>query len=343
MIVDWLIREPDTTIDGILYMHNITQWHLLKKVKFLRPEHICQWAPGACIVTTNWPPDDTWKPEEKLPAYPGEALKEFTSNIMPFDFTTTSAWEIISKLKHLKAPTVLTARKLAKYLSKFSANGLHDSGPLTIILLGQTGSGKSSFIRTVKNMADGTQEHPIVGKDLSPETIDVNEFMIKDPDDDRDSVRLVDTPGFNGNVKDSEQLRKIREWLKKGPTSKIHGILYLHEITQIREIGSSVRPKDIPQPPGIFLVTTKWDDEINGSREEKEAREIGLQENLGFKKGSMRRFENTYESAWTILDDVRISPATVTQYDLAMKMKKLVGPENWSSQFIEMLAGFFGF
>ncbi|KAF8183989.1 hypothetical protein BJ912DRAFT_541389 [Pholiota molesta] len=129
-----------------------------------------------------------------------------------------------------------------------------DSGHPVIILLGETGAGKSTFISIA---GPDLTAQPEIGHSLISCTSTVQEYQVGIPYAPGKYVRFVDTPGFNDSDcnGDGEKLSKIIEWLKKEPQTKIIGIIFLHGIDQDRLVRDStvVSPKDIPTPPGVLL------------------------------------------------------------------------------------------
>lgn len=88
------------------------------------------------------------------------------------------------------------------------------------------------------------------------------------------------------------------------PKTKLVGILFLFEITQPRAANNRdmMNPTHITTPPGVFVVTTKWSDSTEQShfvtREEQLRRIFNLQ------SSAMKRFWNTSESAWGVINEV---------------------------------------
>ncbi|KAF9480180.1 hypothetical protein BDN70DRAFT_641512 [Pholiota conissans] len=207
------------------------------------------------------------------------------------------------------------------------ANTAAKEPSLTIILVGITGSGKSKFIRIADGIPDDLDVAPRVGHDLRSQTAEVEEFTVTYRSQAATkSVRLVDTPGFDdsNNVGDDFSVKKIVKWLKEDPDSKIHGFLYLHEITDCR-IREDVKPDTIPQPPGTLVVTTKWSNISTGTMEEHQKavnRFEELQTKRGFQSAaSVHRFDETKESAWDIINAVQVSLAPKTRKDLAADLE----------------------
>lgn len=63
------------------------------------------------------------------------------------------------------------------------------------------------------------------------------------------TVWLVDTPGFDdAHLSDTDVLREIATWLSNSykDTAKLHGIIYLHRITDNKLGGSAMRNLHVP-------------------------------------------------------------------------------------------------
>ncbi|KAL2379682.1 hypothetical protein RJ035_007051 [Blastomyces gilchristii] len=110
-------------------------------------------------------------------------------------------------------------------------------GDLVILMMGHTGSLKSSFISL---FADG-QSAPI-GHSLTgcTDNIEIYPYQI----DQKTRVILVDTPGFNkANRSDTTTLSSIANFLclLYSNNIKLAGIIYLHDITSRRMDGPALR------------------------------------------------------------------------------------------------------
>ena len=103
------------------------------------------------------------------------------------------------------------------------------------------------------------------------------------------SVYLIDTPGFDDtNRSDTEVLKEIAVWLTASYSMsiKLHGIIHLHRITDLRMQGSAKRNLFLFKKlcgnealKNVILATTMWEmvDEEDGH-----AREIELQDTPEF-------------------------------------------------------------
>ncbi|KAH7925403.1 hypothetical protein BV22DRAFT_440452 [Leucogyrophana mollusca] len=187
---------------------------------------------------------------------------------------------------------------------------LRDGRPNDIIIpiMGPTGVGKSSFINTA---AGGN--FTTVGHDLKSCTAEIIHAIVPYPADPSRRVVFVDTPGFDDTyTPDSEILRRIAVWLARSYSDdmKLAGVIYLHEISQARMLGTSRKNlamfnklcgKDALH--NIILATTKWGDieEEDGQCREEQLRGTFWKDMVS---GGSRvtRFEDTRASAWDIVN-----------------------------------------
>lgn len=187
-------------------------------------------------------------------------------------------------LKHLntRASAIELLDVIARWASKqeeiqsqreiqdMDRTGMRD---IIIALVGQTGTGKSSFI---DNVTGNTSEG--VGHDLTRCT---NEIKVTKCAIDGFNVMLVDTPGFNDtkNLSELEVLEMISNWLNTYETRPIlSAILYFHRISDNRVSSSSGTPTNNLRilktlcgknvMTRISLVTTMWDKVENKIGEE---------------------------------------------------------------------------
>jgi len=107
-----------------------------------------------------------------------------------------------------------------------------------------------------------------VGHDLQSHTAYVQHFTFIHPDFPNRRIVVLDTPGFDDTeVDDREILRRIAVWLARSydANMKLAGVIYLHEITQPRMLGTTRKNLDMftklcgqDAIKNVILVTTKW-------------------------------------------------------------------------------------
>ncbi|KAH7925415.1 hypothetical protein BV22DRAFT_441018 [Leucogyrophana mollusca] len=179
---------------------------------------------------------------------------------------------------------------------------------IIIPIMGPTGVGKSTFINNAAG-ADATT----VGHGLESCTAAIQHVIVPYPDDPTRRVVFVDTPGFDDTyLDDSEILRQIAVWLARSYSDKMKlaGVIYLHEISQARMLGTSRKNLGMfnklignDATRNVILATTKWGDveEEVGSRREEQLSATFWKEMV--EHGSrIAQFLNTRESAWNIVD-----------------------------------------
>ncbi|KAK0726142.1 P-loop containing nucleoside triphosphate hydrolase protein [Lasiosphaeris hirsuta] len=138
--------------------------------------------------------------------------------------------------------------------------------PGVVLLMGMTGAGKSTFVSHLKTLENQVQ----IGHGLESKTADLAVYEACAPKTPNQRVLLADTPGFNDTVRsDTDVLQSIitplYELQKKN--HPIHGIIYLHNITNPRLAGTALRMlKMLQQFCGkvnynrIVFATTMWED-----------------------------------------------------------------------------------
>ncbi|KAG8757890.1 hypothetical protein FRC14_001240 [Serendipita sp. 396] len=177
-----------------------------------------------------------------------------------------------------------------------------------ILLLGETGVGKSTFINAI-----GEGECALVGDSLLPCTDAIEAFGVTGFGS---SVVLVDTPGF-GSREDSQIFYEIISWLAT-ENIKLWGIICLLRITDnritntylstFRTVGCMVGKDAVAN---VVVATTMWDDP-NGtnarySQREEELRSIYLKVNTFERLGKVQNSDFA-TSAWNIIDNVLKQP-----------------------------------
>jgi len=182
---------------------------------------------------------------------------------------------------------------------------------IVVAIMGPTGSGKSRIVDILTGRSDKG-----AGSGLESHTSEASAVRIKNHSVYKDRIVLLDTPGFDDTRKtDLEILQIIAQWLMDA--YKLHvtlaGVLYLHRITDNRMAGAPHRNLQMfgslcgdKAARGVVLVTTMWDK--LKSKEVGEAREEDLKTNFWApmiaNDASIRRFENTPESALAIIDNL---------------------------------------
>jgi len=184
---------------------------------------------------------------------------------------------------------------------------------LAVLLLGLTGSGKSTFISLL------AEENIDIGHGLTSDTAEIrcyNSFVLDQ------KVILIDTPGFDDtNKSDFDILSDISVFLGtlyRSPM-RLVGIIYLQRITDIRMSGSSLKSIGMVERlcglkacPGITIATTMWANlqMAEGGFEEGAARERQLIQNTTFfgslvnNGAKFRRHVGTKETAKSIVSEL---------------------------------------
>jgi hypothetical protein len=181
-------------------------------------------------------------------------------------------------------------------------------GDVFIAVLGQTGAGKSTFISKC------SEKEVSIGHNLQACTQEVGVFLCKDRDR---SIYLVDTPGFDDTDRsDTEVLREIASWLTASYSNsiKLHGIIYLHRITDPRMQGSGMRNLHMFKKlcgdknlSNVIMATCQWERvlEADGIERERQLKETPHFWGYMIDRGSqMHRHYNTRESALRLIDSL---------------------------------------
>ncbi|KZP32005.1 hypothetical protein FIBSPDRAFT_1037121 [Athelia psychrophila] len=178
-----------------------------------------------------------------------------------------------------------------------------------VVLMGPTGSGKSTFIE----YATGQSDSPI-GHSLEAQTDRSRAVRCMHPRDGG-SVILVDTPGLDNPYKtDIEVVIEIADFLQKLCKQKVHisTIIYLHRVSDKRMTGEDPL-KNLKMltsmcgqatMPRIALSTTMWSEvrPETGARQEQALARYWTE--LSSKECHLERFGDSVESAWAIIGNM---------------------------------------
>ncbi|KAG6811107.1 hypothetical protein H0H92_008954 [Tricholoma furcatifolium] len=242
--------------------------------------------------------------------------------------------EDIAKLVVTKAEEKAFAIKRSQYKGsekKPSDKFLEDarSTDIVIPIMGPTGAGKSTLVNTVAG-------RPVVavGHNLRSETAQLHPVILPHPTNPARRIVLVDTPGFDDTyVADSEILRRIATWLAQSYSANmtLAGVIYLHEISQTRMLGTARKNLDMfnklcgdAATKNVILATTKWSEV---PEELADRREVQLRDrhwDSMIKLGArLRRFTDTQESGWNIIHSI-LHGVTMSDIDTVEIQKELV-------------------
>jgi GTP-binding protein EngB required for normal cell division len=202
---------------------------------------------------------------------------------------------------------------------------------IVVVVMGPTGVGKSTF---VKHLVNGKVDEAVsvtIGEDLESCTVNLQPIPIMKANvpislEGRDSrLVIVDTPGFDDTyADDSEILKRIADWLASSYSKemKLGGVIYLHDISQPRMLGTTRRNFEMFQvlcgnsaAKAMILGTTKWA-AVQSDVAEKREKQLcdKFWGNVMMLGARTQRFENTSGSAWdmvkTLLDARNLAAET---------------------------------
>lgn len=204
-----------------------------------------------------------------------------------------------------------------------------------ILVLGVTGAGKSYFLNKLgaqgvkegHGLQSGTSANrvfvPGEGLDCelakltesSPETVECQAVKILLDDEEKRSITVVDTPGFDDtNRPQGEILTEITEFLatQHALGVPLRGVLYFHKITDNKMTGSSLTYLNLLRSlvgedalENVVLVTSMWNmlrDENRGQALQREQELIDNYWGPMQEKGSyVAQFDGTADSAFSLI------------------------------------------
>jgi len=205
---------------------------------------------------------------------------------------------------------------IVKHIDEVWADARQDD--IVIVVMGPTGVGKSTF---ANHLAKSVDQSVKVGDDLESCTVNLQPIPIpaaKVPNNiaiDGPRLVIVDTPGFDDTyADDSEILRRIAVWLASSYSKdmKLGGVIYLHDISQARMLGTTRRNFDMFQvlcgdsaAKSMILCTTKWTEvpsDVERRREDQLHQKFwGKLTKLGARPV---RFSNDSDSAWNMVQQL---------------------------------------
>ncbi|KAF9034286.1 hypothetical protein BJ165DRAFT_1598514 [Panaeolus papilionaceus] len=182
------------------------------------------------------------------------------------------------------------------------------------LLMGPTGSGKSSFIEVLK----GESQNLSISKDqLSGHTQEVCAYKLVNVTRLSVPIYLIDTPGFSDSkISDIEITEMVSKWLEDNGHKSFDRIYFLTPITDTRLTGSKrrtikmlktlLKTNDWDGLGSIIFVTTRWDMLHNDHvKQRAESRFAQLRDEV-FKEfiqggSDLTKFMNTKASAFEII------------------------------------------
>lgn len=153
-----------------------------------------------------------------------------------------------------------------------------------------------------------------IGHNLQACTQEVGVYLCQSRDF---NIYLVDTPGFDDTDRsDTEVLREIASWLTASYSNsiKLHGIIYLHRITDPRMQGSGMRNLHMfkrlcgdQNLSNVVMATCQWERvvEADGIERERQLKETHNFWGYMVERGSqVHRHYNNRESALRLIDSL---------------------------------------
>ncbi|KAG6907312.1 hypothetical protein DXG01_009431 [Tephrocybe rancida] len=281
------------------------------------------------------PPKGRLMPEQHLDEYFTSSIQQYshshsgaTTNLkLPTSGSGASQRPSDARATYGKTDKKITAMKRSVWKAsekKVEDTFLDDPRDTDIVIpiMGPTGAGKSTPAKTSRWS----------GHKLKSETAQLQHVILPHPTDPARHIIVVDTPGFDDTyVPDSEILNHIAAWLARSYPANmtLAGVIYLHEISQTRFLGTVQKNLDMfnkligrDATKNVVLATTKWGEiphEVGGRREEQ-LREHHWMVDLGAK---LLRFTDSRESGWAIIQHI-LDQAVTQDVDAVEIQQELV-------------------
>jgi hypothetical protein len=273
-----------------------------------------------------------------------QSRRTSSSGVIP-DMNVVHPYPPSSQRSHSSESLNSTVRRSLTSPSPRSAVRSEDEG-YWILVMGMTGSGKSSFI----NLLAEEKERVRVGHSLNSTTAEVQDHKYRMADGR--VVHLLDTPGFDDTSRsDTAVLQTIANALNELYNLELYvdGVIYMHPIIDPRMSGAALKSLGIFRRicgkeyfPHIALVSTKWES-LKGdqARIAAERREMDLIEKPEFwadlvDRGSMHfQHDASIKSATKIVNSLLMRRRPVPlKLQLEMRLGKTLA-ETEAGSFVE--------
>ncbi|KAK3363169.1 P-loop containing nucleoside triphosphate hydrolase protein [Lasiosphaeria hispida] len=223
--------------------------------------------------------------------------------------------------------------------------GQRKNRPFTVLLMGVTGAGKSTFA----SLASGKKL--VIGDDLDPCTQDPEAVSFEL---DGHPIVLIDTPGFDDSMRnDVEILRDVAKWMDDQGMLKnqtIDGLILLHPVTRNYVSSKEKRRTQLLEKimgegayKRIAIATTMWGSldsdyaamlESDLTKKGNRLGENGLWGDFRVHGASVKRHDNTRDSAHNIIRKIisrskEAEKETQRQRDKAKRNTIFLGPLFW--------------
>ncbi|KAF5325886.1 hypothetical protein D9611_001039 [Ephemerocybe angulata] len=270
--------QKGAVLGGVVYLHDVSQDRVAGNAQRTLNvlNELCKAAclSKAALVTTKWGRGhgrDFGAREKELKEKHWRFLIDGKARVMRFEDERkgTGALKVVESL-------------------------LSMSRDIAVLLLGESGAGKSTFINAFLKEV-GLEKRVLVGYGQSSCTASVEAIPIDGETKDYEHLKehklvVVDTPGFNDTgLADKEILEKIARWLEHSYEQNmvLGGVIFLYDITLSRFAESARQTRKVlvdvcgeEALSRVVMVTSKWERELKHSGQEAtERKEQELQDN----------------------------------------------------------------